>query len=117
MRERQCWEWNQGGSTLETWRSVARALCAKHSRFAMVLHTGDLVDNHRLRPVEWSNALSVMQELDACRLPYAIAFGNHDFDNYPAAKDVPLHGDRGWQAMMAKLAQRPSEKAPSGRSA
>jgi hypothetical protein len=117
MPDTQSWAWNQGGTTLEAWRAVTRALCAQRSRFAMVLHTGDLVDQHRLRPVEWSNALSVMRELDACQMPYAIAFGNHDFDNYPAAQNVPLQGDRGWQAVMAKLAHRPVETAPSGRSA
>jgi hypothetical protein len=117
MPDTQSWAWNQGGTTLETWRSVAKALCRQRSRFAMVLHTGDLVDNHRLRPSEWSNALSVMRELDACRMPYAIAFGNHDFDNYPAAKGVPLQGDRGWRAALAKLAYQPAETGPSGLSA
>jgi len=115
MPDTQSWAWNQGGSTLETWRSVAKALCRERERFAMVLHTGDLVDNHRIRPVEWSNALSVMRELDACRLRYAIAFGNHDFDNYPAAKGARLAGDAGWKRVIAQLAQRPAERSPSGR--
>jgi hypothetical protein len=117
MPDTQSWAWNQGGGTLETWRSVAKALCRQRQRFAMVLHTGDLVDNHRLRPVEWSNALSVLRELDACRMPYAIAFGNHDFDNYPAAKNVPLQGDQGWRRVIAQLAHQPAERSPSGRSA
>jgi hypothetical protein len=117
MPDTQSWAWNQGGSTLETWRSVAQALCRQRERFAMVLHTGDLVDQHRLRPVEWSNALSVMKELDACAMPYAVAFGNHDFDNYPAAQNVPLAGDRGWHQLIAQLAHRPAETGPSGRSA
>ena len=117
MPDTQSWAWNQGGTTLETWRSVAKALCRQRERFAMVLHTGDLVDYHRLRPIEWSNALSVMRELDACRMPYAIAFGNHDFDNYPAPKDVPLRGDDGWRRVIAQLAHRPLETGPSGRSA
>ena len=117
MPDTQSWAWNQGGTTLETWRSVTRALCARRSRFAMVLHTGDLVDNPRLQPVEWTNALSVMRELDACRMPYAIAFGNHDFDNYPAAENVPLEGDRNWRRVMAQLVHQPVETGPSGRSA
>jgi len=117
MPDTQSWAWNQGGTTLETWRSIAKALCRERKRFAMVLHTGDLVDQHRLRPFEWKNALSVMQELDACRMPYAIAFGNHDFDNYPAAQNVPLAGDRGWRQVLAQLAHRPAETGPSGRSA
>ena len=116
MPDTQAWAWNQGGTTLETWRSVTKALCRARERFAMVLHTGDLVDQPR-RPAEWSNALSVMQELDACRMPYAIAFGNHDFDNYPAPKNVPPSGDQGWQKVMAQLAHQPAEKGPSGRSA
>jgi hypothetical protein len=117
MPDTQSWAWNQAGSTLEAWRSVAKALCRQRERFAMVLHTGDLVDQHRTRPVEWSNALSVMRELDACELPYAIAFGNHDFDTYPATKEHPLKGDAGWRQTVEKLAYRPAERGPSGRSA
>jgi hypothetical protein len=117
MPDTQSWAWNQGGSTLETWRSVAKEICRQRERFAMVLHTGDLVDQPRLRPVEWSHALSVMRELDACRMPYAIAFGNHDYDNYPVAQNVPLEGDRAWRQVMAQLAHRPAETGPSGRSA
>ena len=116
MPDTQSWAFDQGGTTLETWRSVARALCAKRSRFAMVLHTGDLVDNPQ-QPLQWSNAISVMRELDACQMPYAIAFGNHDFDNYSAAPNLVLQGDRGWQAAVAQLAHHPAAKAPSGRSA
>jgi hypothetical protein len=116
MPDTQSWAWNQGGTTLETWRSVVEELCRQRSRFAMVLHTGDLVDEHQRRPVEWTHALSVMRELDACRMPYAIAFGNHDFDNYPAAQNVRPAGDRGWRQVMAQLAHRPLEAGPSGRS-
>lgn len=112
MPDTQAWAWNQGGTTLEAWRAVAKALCRQRERFALVLHTGDLVDNPR--PVEWSNALSVMRELDACRLPYAVAFGNHDFDNYPAPEPA---GDRAWQELRAQLASQPLERGPSGRSA
>ena len=82
----------------------------------MVLHTGDLVDNPR-HPKEWSQAESVMKHLDECEMPYAIAFGNHDFDNYPNRKDEVPEGDRGWKAVMAELAHRPAEMAPSGRTA
>ena len=116
MPDTQAWSWDQDGTTLATWRAVTRALCQQRSRFAMVLHTGDLVD-HPGRPAEWSNALSVMQQLDACQMPYAIAFGNHDFDNHPPAQGVALQGDRGWKAVMAKLHYRPSATAPSGRTA
>lgn len=82
----------------------------------MVLHTGDLVDHPEL-PAEWRNALSVMKQLDACQMPYAIAFGNHDFDNYSPAPDVVLQGDRSWQALVAQLAFQPVARAPSGRTA
>ena len=116
MPDTQSWAWDQDGTTLATWRAVTRALCEQRSRFALVLHTGDLVD-HPTRPVEWSNAISVMRQLDACQMPYAIAFGNHDFDNGPGEASGPLQGDRGWKAAMTKLAYRPLATAPSGRSA
>ena len=112
MPDTQAWAWNQAGTTLEAWRSVAKTLCRERGRFAMVLHTGDLVDHPQQAP-EWSNALSVMRELDACRMPYVIAFGNHDYDNYPAPEPA---GDRGWQQVRAQLASQPLEKGPSGRS-
>jgi hypothetical protein len=117
MPDTQSWAWNQGATTLETWRSVAKALCRQRERFALVLHTGDLVDEHRLRPFEWSNALAVLRELDACRMPYAIAFGNHDFDNYPAPKEVRLQGDTGWRGVMEQLAHQPLAASPSRRNA
>jgi hypothetical protein len=117
MPDTQSWAWNQGGGTLATWRSVADALCRQRERFAMVLHTGDMVDTPRVRPAEWRNALSVMQRLDACRMPYAIAFGNHDYDNHPPPRGVNAQGDQGWQALRSQLAHRPEETAPSGRSA
>jgi hypothetical protein len=117
MPDTQSWAWNQGGTTLETWRSVAKALCRHRKRFAMVLHTGDLVDNPRLHPTEWDNALSVMRELDACRMPYAIAFGNHDFDDYPTPKGVRPHDDTSWRRTTAQLAHRPLEASPSARNA
>ena len=116
MPDTQAWSWDQDGTTLATWRAVTEALCKQRSRFAMVLHTGDMVD-HAGHPVEWSNALSVMRQLDACRLPYAIAFGNHDFDQLSTDASGVGTGDRGWQALMALLAQRPSATAPSGRTA
>ena len=116
MPDTQSWSWDQDGTTLATWRAVTSALCEQRSRFAMVLHTGDLVD-HPDRPAEWKNALSVMQQLDACQMPYAIALGNHDFDNHPPPPNVLLQGDRGWQAVVAKLAHRPLASAPSGRTA
>ena len=117
MPDTQSWAWNQDGGTLATWRSVVDALCRQRERFAMVLHTGDMVDTPRVRPAEWRNALSVMQRLDACRMPYAIAFGNHDHDNYPPPKGTPLQGDHQWKAFRSQLAYRPEETAPSGRSA
>jgi hypothetical protein len=116
MPDTQAWAWNQDGTTLATWRAVAAALCEQRSRFAMVLHTGDLVD-HPDRPAEWRNAQAVLQQLDACGMPHAIAFGNHDFDNHPPPPNVLLQGDRGWQGVMAKLARRPLATAPSGRGA
>jgi hypothetical protein len=116
MPDTQSWAWNQGGNTLETWRSVAQELCRQRERFAMVLHTGDLVDRPR-RPVEWENALAVMRRLDACRMPYAIAFGNHDYDNYPSPPNVPPAGDRGWRRVLEQLAHQPVETGPTGRSA
>jgi len=116
MPDTQSWAWNQGGDTLAIWRSVVDALCQQRERFAMVLHTGDLVDTPRARPEEWRNALSVMQRLDACRMPYAIAFGNHDFDNYPPQQGVKAQGDEHWKALQSQLAYRPEETAPSGRS-
>jgi hypothetical protein len=116
MPDTQSWAWNQDGTTLETWRSVARALCAQRDRFAMVLHTGDMVDYPRTQPQDWDRARSVMQELDACRMPYAVAFGNHDFDNYPLPPgETTLRGDRAWKALVASLAQRPLAQAPSGK--
>lgn len=114
MPDTQAWSWNQDGTTLATWRAVVTKLCEQRSRFAMVLHTGDLVD-HPDRPVEWQNALAVMKGLDACGMPYAIAFGNHDYDNHPPPPNVLLAGDRGWQGVVAKLAHRPQATAPSGR--
>ena len=116
MPDTQSWSWDQDGTTLATWRSVASALCQQRSRFAMVLHTGDLVD-HPARPAEWSNALSVMRQLDSCQMPYAIAFGNHDFDNYSPEPNVAPQGDRGWKALVAQLAYQPLATAPSGRTA
>lgn len=117
MPDTQTWAANQDGGTLATWRSVADALCRQRARFRMVLHTGDMVDAPRLQPEQWSNALSVMQRLDACRMPYAIAFGNHDFDDYPSPKgEMAATGDRSWSALLAKLAHQPAEKSPSGRS-
>jgi hypothetical protein len=116
MPDTQAWAWNQGGTSLETWRSVAKAICAERSRFAMVLHTGDLVDRHRLRPVEWENAASVLRELDACGMPYALAFGNHDFDNYPKPENVVLQGNEAWSAVVSKLAHQPIATGPSERS-
>jgi len=116
MPDTQSWAWNQGGTSLETWRGVAQALCRQRQRFAMVLHTGDLVDTPRTRPEEWTNALSVMKELDACAMPYAVAFGNHDYDNYPApSADKTAAGDERWQAVTSALAYHPAERAPSGR--
>lgn len=118
MPDTQSWAWNQGGDSLATWQAVADALCRQRERFAMVLHTGDMVDLPRLRPAEWDGAGSAMQRLDACRMPYAIAFGNHDFDNYPPPGPEPRgEGDRGWKALRARLAYQPQERAPSGRSA
>jgi hypothetical protein len=116
MPDTQSWSWDQDGTTLATWRAVTRELCQQRSRFAMVLHTGDLVD-HPDRPGEWRNALSVMKQLDACQMPHAIAIGNHDFDNHPPPPDVLLQGDRAWKAVMAQLDQRPLAAAPSGRTA
>lgn len=117
MPDTQSWAWNQGGNSLAIWHSVAQALCKQRHRFTMVLHTGDLVDTPRLRPFEWTNALSAMKQLDACGMPYAIAFGNHDFDNYPApGGEAELRGDRSWTRHMAMLASRPAESAPSRRS-
>jgi hypothetical protein len=116
MPDTQTWAANQGGGTLETWRSVADALCRERERFAMVLHTGDMVDTPRLRPEQWRNALSAMQRLDACRMPYAIAFGNHDFDDYPSPRgEMAATGDRSWSALRAQLAHQPIEKSPTGR--
>ncbi|MGH7287497.1 MAG: metallophosphoesterase family protein [Myxococcota bacterium] len=117
MPDTQSWAWNQDGTTLATWTAVAKELCRQRHRFVMVLHTGDLVDDPK-HPYEWSNALSVMQLLDACEMPYAIPFGNHDFDNYPPPKDpLALHGDQNWTALVAKLAHKPAETAPSGKTA
>jgi hypothetical protein len=118
MPDTQSWAANQGGGTLETWRAVADALCRQRERFAMVLHTGDMVDTPRLEPKQWSNALSAMQRLDACRMPYAIAFGNHDFDDYPSPKgELAATGDRDWRQLLEKLAFRPQQTSASGRSA
>lgn len=116
MPDTQSWAWNQGGDSLATWRSVTEALCRQRARFAMVLHTGDMVDKPRRRPEEWRNALSAMQPLDACRMPYAIAFGNHDYDNFPPPEGVRAQGDRSWQALRSKLAHQPEKSGPSGRS-
>ena len=116
MPDTQSWSWDQDGTTLASWRAVTAALCEQRRRFAMVLHTGDLVDNPA-HPVEWSNALSVMRQLDACQMPYAIAFGNHDFDNHPPEPKVALQGDRSWQALVAQLDHRRLATAPSGRTA
>jgi hypothetical protein len=55
MPDTQSWAANHGGRTLETWRSVADALCRQRARFAMVLHTGDMVGSPRLQPERWSN--------------------------------------------------------------
>lgn len=119
MPDTQSWTWNQGGASLTTWRAVTEALCRERERFAMVLHTGDMVDLPRLRPEEWRTALSVMERLDSCGMPYAIAFGNHDFDNYPppAGAETQGQGDSGWKALRSELAYQPQETAPSGRSA
>jgi 3',5'-cyclic AMP phosphodiesterase CpdA len=116
MPDTQAWAWNQGGTSLEAWHETTRALCAARERFRMVLHTGDLVDRPRQRPSEWDNAQAVMRTLDGCNLPYALAFGNHDFDNYPAPEGTPLTGDGRWKALRAQLAQQPLEASPSGRS-
>jgi Calcineurin-like phosphoesterase len=117
MPDTQSWAANQDGTTLATWRAVVEALCRQRQRFAMVLHTGDMVDTPRVRPEQWSNALSVMRLLDACRMPYAIAFGNHDYDDYPSPKgDLRGIGDRGWTGLVTTLAHQPVERSPSGRS-
>jgi hypothetical protein len=73
--------------------------------------------DHPARPAEWSNALSVMRQLDGCQMPYAIAFGNHDFDNYSPEPNVVPKGDQGWKALMAQLSHRPLATAPSARTA
>lgn len=116
MPDTQAWSWNQDGTTLATWRAVVAKLCEQRGRFTRVLHTGDLVD-HPNRPVEWRNALATLATLDACGVPYSIAFGNHDFDNFPPPPNVLLAGNRSWQSVVAKLAWRPLARAPSGRAA
>jgi hypothetical protein len=116
MPDTQSWTWNQGGGSLAAWRSVTEALCRQRSRFAMVLHTGDMVDRPRANPAQWETAFSVMKRLDACGMPYAIAFGNHDYDNYPPpGGDKNASGDSRWKELLSKLAYQPAEKAPSGR--
>src|SRR5262245_63756907 len=98
MPDTQTWTWNQGGGSLAAWRSVAEALCRERQRFATVLHTGDMVDQPRTRPAQWETALSVMKLLDGCGMPYAIAFGNHDYDNYPPpGGDQNASGDARWK--------------------
>jgi hypothetical protein len=116
MPDTQSWTWNQGGHSLATWRAVVDALCRQRDRFAMVLHTGDMVDKPRTRPDEWRVARSVMERLDRCRMPYAIAFGNHDWDEYPPEEGKKVGGDSRWKALRAALAHQPAERAPSGRS-
>src|SRR5262245_42553796 len=116
MADTQSWARNLGGTTLATWRAVAQAICRQRDRFAMVLHTGDLVNDSR-QGVEWDNAVSVLHELDACGMPWAIAFGNRDFDDYTGDVNAPLHGDLRWRAALNKLAHRPLQVGPSGRTA
>lgn len=117
MPDTQAWTWNQGGTTLATWRAVAQALCRQRDRFAMVLHTGDLVDHPHERR-QWDNAVSVLQELDACAMPLAIAIGNHDYDQHPGAEGTPAPSARRWSEALGRLAPRTDRKpAPSGRTA
>src|SRR5262245_3513014 len=116
MPDTQSWARNQGGTTLATWRAVAQAICRQRDRFAMVLHTGDLVNDPR-EAVEWDNAVSVLHELDACRMPWAIAFGNRDFDDPTGVVNTPGHGDLRWRAALQKLGHRPLRVGPSGRTA
>ncbi|HEY8492613.1 MAG TPA: metallophosphoesterase [Myxococcota bacterium] len=117
MPDTQSWAGNQGGHSLATWRAVVDALCRQRERFAMVLHTGDMVDKPRRRPEEWRAAQSVMKRLDRCGMPYAIAFGNHDFDEYPPEEGTKTLNDSRWKALRAELAYQPEERAPSGRTA
>ena len=63
---------------------------ARNSRnlnLRMVIGEGDLV-NHDSSATEWGNASTAVGMLDG-RVPYTLAIGNHDYDNYaPAARQA-----------------------------
>ncbi|MGE9313885.1 metallophosphoesterase [Niabella sp. CJ426] len=45
-------------------------------KIAYVIHLGDITDHNA--PVEWERAASAMYRLDATKVPYGLAVGNHD---------------------------------------
>lgn len=48
----------------------------KKEKIAYIIHLGDITDHNA--PVEWERARSQMYRLDAIKVPYGLAVGNHD---------------------------------------
>lgn len=55
---------------------------AKQNKTKMVLHVGDVVNRPYLNQTfQWQAASSAFGLLEQANIPYAIAWGNHDYDN------------------------------------
>jgi hypothetical protein len=55
----------------------------------MVLGLGDIVNNGS-ESTQWTNADAAYQLLDSADIPYLLAIGNHDYDNYNASERTAL---------------------------
>jgi VCBS repeat-containing protein len=56
----------------------------KALKLAFVLHEGDITNNNNT--YQWVNATASIGILDAAKVPYVIAIGNHDMKNAPPRK-------------------------------
>lgn len=55
---------------------------AEENKTKMVLHVGDVVNRPYLNQTfQWQAASSAFNLLEEAKIPYAIAWGNHDYDN------------------------------------
>ena len=63
-----------------------------------VTHVGDVVQHGDLYDAEWQNARSALDILAASGIPFGLAPGNHDYDNYShSTGSRPLVGSAKWQ--------------------
>lgn len=71
-------------------------------KLSFVVHVGDMVEhgdgsainypaNYGVaQNIEWLNAVEAMDILDATGVPFGVCIGNHDYDNYGTACEIPL---------------------------